>query len=285
MKTRKSSKENSEIQQAMVAEETSKRPRLTINPIQYSKDPRVNEAIKKDIEASRRTLAWLEAQEQVVHPLGYVGDVLLYDKDFNTLLPNKWVNDNIINSWIHILNQLTWDCICFSTFTVDCRSSSRAEIRKEIFRAHVNDFLKKKSPAECRGFVFPINVEGSHWTLLYVDLRCRYSLYIDSMPDSLDEKRAFHICEVITTELHKNYSYMASPGKWQYKLSTSHFRQSDGSSCGVFVCKFAESLCLQPVAQDIAKELETEFDVQSYRRHLRELIQKSIHRSLHRRKV
>ena len=74
MKTRKSSKENSEIQQAMVAEETSKRPRLTINPIQYSKDPRVNEAIKKDIEASRRTLAWLEAQEQVVHPLGYVGE-------------------------------------------------------------------------------------------------------------------------------------------------------------------------------------------------------------------
>ncbi|KAM4770044.1 sentrin-specific protease 2 isoform 5-T5 [Cyanocitta cristata] len=158
-------------------------------------------------------------------------------EDICTLQPLGWLNDSIMNFYMNLLVERSKKegypaVYAFSTFFYSKLSStSHKGVKKwtkgvDIFKHDV--------------ILVPIHVR-IHWTLLVVDLREKAIKYFDSLGQKGD-----HICKTVLKYLEEE-----SKEKRNIELTASEWtlrslgaeeipQQSNGSDCGVFVCKFAD---------------------------------------------
>ncbi|XP_039412740.1 sentrin-specific protease 2 isoform X1 [Corvus cornix cornix] len=158
-------------------------------------------------------------------------------EDICTLQPLGWLNDSIVNFYMSLLVERSKKegypaVYAFNTFFYSKLSStSHKGVKKwtkgvDIFKHDV--------------LLVPIHLR-IHWTLLVVDLREKAIKYFDSLGQKGD-----HICKTVLKYLEEE-----SKEKRNIELTASEWtlrslgaeeipQQSNGSDCGVFVCKFAD---------------------------------------------
>uniref|UniRef100_A0A8C5U7W6 SUMO specific peptidase 2 n=1 Tax=Malurus cyaneus samueli TaxID=2593467 RepID=A0A8C5U7W6_9PASS len=158
-------------------------------------------------------------------------------EDICTLQPLGWLNDRIMNFYMGLLVERSKKegypaVYAFNTFFYSKLSSaSHREVKK---------WTKGVDIFEHDVILVPIHLRV-HWTLLVVDLREKTIKYFDSLGQKGDD-----ICKTVLKYLEeeskekRNIELTAS--EWTlHSMGTEEIpQQSNGSDCGVFVCKFAD---------------------------------------------
>ncbi|XP_064021138.1 sentrin-specific protease 2-like isoform X2 [Pogoniulus pusillus] len=158
-------------------------------------------------------------------------------EDIGTLREHRWLNDEVINFYMKLIAERNKKegfaaVHAFSTFFYPkFISGGYTAVRRwtkgvDLFQ---QDLI----------FV-PIHLRV-HWALVVVDVRRKTIRYYDSMAKSGDK-----ICQTLfqylrEESLEKRNLELAS-SEWTLRSMESHEipQQSNGSDCGVFVCKYAE---------------------------------------------
>ncbi|XP_064020785.1 sentrin-specific protease 2-like [Pogoniulus pusillus] len=158
-------------------------------------------------------------------------------EDIGTLREHRWLNDEVINFYMKLIAERSKKegfaaVHAFSTFFYPkFISGGYSAVRKwtkgvDLFQ---QDLI----------FV-PIHLRV-HWALVVVDVRRKTIRYYDSMAKSGDK-----ICQTLfqylrEESLEKRNLELAS-SEWTLHSMESHEipQQSNGSDCGVFMCKYAE---------------------------------------------
>lgn len=182
-----------------------------------------------------------------------------------------WLNDEIINAYLHILGKKYDDVAMLSTFV-------HAKMLKEGPESEaVLKCFKGLLPLErWRLLLVPVNVSNSHWTLVAYDVAKRELAYYDSMLHRPSAMKLLARYKVLFTRLTQSLECEDSEGESSLEIESGpgdlsdllaqlqlnkedqadirlrvpegQPRQTDGSSCGVFLCKWAETLASQDQA-------------------------------------
>ncbi len=210
-------------------------------------------------------------------PLCTVDGVPLYDHHRDTLLePGAWLTDELINAYGHILATDAVHC-CTSFFypSVARRAASPAELRTYMAR------WRAPVPRGVRVFLVPVNWANAHWALAEVDAETRSVVYYDSLMSRRHGRtatrvvaRAFSsLCTVGDDEAQGMSALVerlslssgdagktAPPAIYEERIPAGQQQQTDGSSCGVFVC--------WRMAQLAGAHVDSQCDPASYRQRI-----------------
>ena len=156
--------------------------------------------------------------------------------------------------------------------------------KKSPFSIHVVDscwyseiLLKNRNPQELQWFLYrlesktvkwfdsrfiiiPINENGSHWTLAVIDTEKQLVFYCNSLGISANSKYVcFQIWRYMCLEALMHSGKILDKKDWSFILYSEdrHFpKQTDGSSCGVYVCTVARAIifnCRLPDEPNLAR--------------------------------
>lgn len=154
-------------------------------------------------------------------------------KDLKTLKPKVWLNDEVINMWMNLLQVMHPSHYYFSShFFTKLQKEGYDAVKR--WTKNINLFKKSK-------LFIPINENKSHWTLIVVDLNLKKIQYYDSKlsDDSLHAKSI--VAEYLTTEQHQKFPHHV-PISWDDANRENIIdlpKQKNFCDCGVFVCTFA----------------------------------------------
>ena len=85
-----------------------------------------------------------------------------------------------------------------------------------------------------------MNFNNNHWALCAIDMRKKRITFYDSLgKDALRELTEVYYW--IKQEMTEKWKIEFKPHEWSLRTAICP-QQKDGTSCGVFMCKFAESL-------------------------------------------
>uniref|UniRef100_A0A8C9EU86 SUMO specific peptidase 2 n=1 Tax=Pavo cristatus TaxID=9049 RepID=A0A8C9EU86_PAVCR len=158
-------------------------------------------------------------------------------EDIQTLNDLHWLNDEVVNFYMNLLMERGKKeqyprVYAFSTFFYP-------RLLSEGYRA-VKRWTRNVNLFKQDIILVPIHLR-SHWTLVVVDLRKKTITYFDSFG-----KRGDKICETVFQYLQEEswekQKVKLSPSEWTLHSMESHEipQQSNGSDCGVFMCKYAD---------------------------------------------
>ncbi|NXU10100.1 SENP2 protease, partial [Pardalotus punctatus] len=158
-------------------------------------------------------------------------------EDICTLRPLGWLNDRIMNFYMGLLVERSKKegypaVYAFNTFFYSKLSSANHKAVKK--------WTKGVDIFEHDVILVPIHL-SIHWTLLVVDLREKTIKYFDSLGQKGDD-----ICKTVLKYLEEESkekrNIELSASEWTLRsMGTEEIpQQSNGSDCGVFVCKFAD---------------------------------------------
>lgn len=174
--------------------------------------------------------------------------VELRQRDFNTLNPGSWLNDEIINSYIkllvnsdiplkvHAFSTFFWAAL--SSFEPNSRSLSYdyAKVKRWTRRQKVDVFEKDV-------IVIPVNVGQVHWTLGCLDMRSKEVRFYDSMGVSSNPTFNEFMLRYIQDEYKdKKSKDLPDFAEWKAVDVYDNPQQDNGYDCGVFLCKYAECI-------------------------------------------
>ena len=166
--------------------------------------------------------------------IGVYGRATLTGKSIATMRDGEELDDNILNSYYHLIEErskrpgypsILREDIYFYVGLTNRRDGWAPQYSSDMFL--------------CDYVFFPIGTE-SHWMLVYASIATRKLYYLDSL---LSERRAREVLGNI-----KAYMYNASVklhGKdnaWVFdtEIVRNLPQQTNGIDCGVFTCQFAE---------------------------------------------
>ncbi len=94
--------------------------------------------------------------------------VKLLLKDIRKLLPNEWLNDEVINMWMQVLTDLpSLEHCCFmKTYIMNLLHPETGDYSYD----KVKRWIQKEQLERYNDFFFPINITNSHWTLAVLKL-------------------------------------------------------------------------------------------------------------------
>ena len=150
--------------------------------------------------------------------------------DLESLSPQQWLNDNIINYYLNLLIiGLNKSCYLFNTFFWVKINESVNSVDSWFLDFNIFTF---------RFHLIPIHHNGNHWMLACVDTYTRKATLFDSFHGThhsiLVKLKEFY------DRQHFRYFYSDLAGSWVFDHAISIPLQKNGYDCGVFVCKFAE---------------------------------------------
>ncbi|XP_068001300.1 sentrin-specific protease 2-like isoform X1 [Melanerpes formicivorus] len=158
-------------------------------------------------------------------------------EDIGTLREHRWLNDEVINFYMRLIAERSKKegfaaVHAFSTFFYPkLISGGYTAVRRwtrgvDLFQ---QDLI----------FV-PIHLRV-HWALVVIDVRRKTIKYYDSMGQKGD-KICQTLFQYLREESHEKRNLELASSEWTLRSMESHEipQQSNGSDCGVFVCKYAE---------------------------------------------
>eukprot|EP00871_Galdieria_phlegrea_P001757 jgi/Galph1/2582/GphlegSOOS_G1256.1 len=173
----------------------------------------------------------------VVSPTGW----RISREDLCLLFPGKWLNDEIINFYMFLLqerNERLWKkfshpkCYFFSSFFF-----SKLMFRGAYDFFAVRKWTRKLNLFEFDKIIIPINVAQVHWIVAVINIKSKCFETYDSIGDSHLEK----------LKLLQRWLEDTSEDKLGYRLDTSSWplvkpvvpHQQNTDDCGVYCCQFA----------------------------------------------
>ena len=228
-----------------------------------SEGPRVIEKFLKEVYASFKTpalQAWqMDKVEEIKEApkskvLSNIGSYTLSGAEFSTLLPCKWLNDEIINSYFELIAERSEKlasvfkvgiprCIMLNSFFYTKLKGGGGYNYSRVAR-----WTRKYT--DLFGYdkiLIPIN-QPSHWVLVVVNFVTKTVGYYDSLYGE-DPTCTEYILRWLGDEWADKYK--SNPkykdcnprtSKWAIEYPKDIPRQRNGYDCGVFTCKNAECL-------------------------------------------
>lgn len=171
-------------------------------------------------------------------------NVELLRKHLLCLRPQEWLNDEVINFYLSLLQErsrLSDKCrkcwipnSFFWSKLAGCAGYNYKDVRRWTTKANIDIFC-----LDC--IVFPINVQGMHWALGVVDMEKRGFLYFDSMFSNPHPNFVSYLRRYLEDEhMNKKKIPLDHVDDWGLLPNTSVPQQRNGFDCGVFTCCFAE---------------------------------------------
>merc|ERR1712131_266504 len=141
--------------------------------------------------------------------------------DLKTLEPNEWLNDNIINHYMKMI-QMTYPdrFVAISSFMPETLSHPTRKPEK------IPDLTNKIA-------LIPINTIA-HWSLVVIFTNQRTIMMMDSMRTKTMTMEVLEILKNIQKHLRD-----LRKEKFVVRLNTSVRQQTNSDDCGAFVCAFA----------------------------------------------
>lgn len=216
--------------------------------------------------------------EQLALPVGgeNKAKTVLMGVDFLTLRGEQWLNDEVMNSFVALINHrdelarrltATWDSETrqgSSTFSTSARRHtfmfntfffSRLLERGEHYDYEGVQNWGRKCGLDLRTvdmIVVPMHVDADHWVLAAIDVQKKSMLLYDPLFSSDHDRhvpyllRWLHeeVCERLGAEVAAEWD---APS-WPIVQGNDLPLQKDGSSCGVFVLAVADCIALRVAA-------------------------------------
>lgn len=157
--------------------------------------------------------------------------------DLLTLKKNQWMNDNIVNFYMELIDQRSRlndqapKTYCFNTFLYISFLAGGHN--------RVKNYTRKTDLFEKDLVIVPI-FQGNHWRLVLVKIKAKLLVYFDSM-----NKVGRNILNQIKTYLAAEH--LAKKGtplnlsEWNCHIPTDTPQQNNSNDCGVFMCQIAKS--------------------------------------------
>eukprot|EP01122_Echinamoeba_exundans_P003371 TRINITY_DN13484_c0_g1_i1.p1 TRINITY_DN13484_c0_g1~~TRINITY_DN13484_c0_g1_i1.p1 ORF type:complete len:329 (-),score=61.23 TRINITY_DN13484_c0_g1_i1:225-1211(-) len=156
-------------------------------------------------------------------------------KDLKCLRPGQWLNDEIINCYMEMLN--TWankrllKVHCFSSFFLTMLAGGYRRVKR---------WTRSKDVFSMDRIIFPVNLNNTHWCLVVINMKAKKIEYYDSLGGRND--KIFKQIRMWLQEesLDKKKEYF-DPGDYVDEYPAAVPLQQNSYDCGVFTCKFAEA--------------------------------------------
>jgi len=216
----------------------------------------LSKKVPKPVEGRRVVLRELEPdeEEEVAAALGpgLASDMLA---DFNgipvkrhdmaSLRPKEWLNDEVINFFIKLLEDRAktdgGDRFPTCHFMNTQFYPKLAETDHGYNYASVRRWTKKIDVFAKELIIVPIHCHGNHWTLAVVNFKQRLFEYFDSLrggPSSV----LLHLRKYIEDESIDKKKVAYSLSDWSDVVHADSPTQRNGYDCGVFMCTTADYL-------------------------------------------
>jgi sentrin-specific protease 1 len=170
-----------------------------------------------------------------------------------TLLPATWLNDEVINQFMSLLQQDGPNTTFFySTFFYTKLMEGNKYSYKNVERwirtrakninTSISDFVKNLIK-----LIIPVHLRGNHWALVSVEYKEKKLRYYDGFGYSgkpIMKNIMRYIRKVSKLVIGRSYSDSRGlMNEWEFvDMGSSVPQQSNGFDCGVFCCMYA--LCL-----------------------------------------
>ena len=203
----------------------------------------------------------------------------IYLSDVLSLRANQWLNDNVINFYMELLNQREGKIVsmqvkakksyCYSSFFLNKLLGNSEKRFSEYFYGDVAKWVSKVNyQFECEKLIFPLHIaDQQHWVLIVADMENRQILWFDPLNQSghynvftntlkhfLQDEEAKLISNLVGAEEEaskKTSDTAAAPNNSNnsscnttraWHIVQPHIpKQKNGHDCGVFV--LAHALC------------------------------------------
>mmetsp|Transcript_25279 Transcript_25279/g.60006 ORF Transcript_25279/g.60006 Transcript_25279/m.60006 type:complete len:594 (+) Transcript_25279:219-2000(+) len=200
-----------------------------------------------------------------------MGSFSLDQQVMNCLADSTWLNDEVINAYMALLSirsavrstpaetsedeadpevdeergsrargetETGLTCEYFSSFFYALLRNAKGGYSHE----NVKRWARKKNLSRCDRIFFPINVSNSHWCLAVVYPKKKLIRYFDSLGGQ--NSNCLKLLERYMQDEGSERGDESLQGAWtRENVGPPQVpRQQDGSSCGVFLCAFADCL-------------------------------------------
>jgi len=210
--------------------------------------------------ADRETFSDLVNREPNEAVLRHEGSkVCLMGNDLSRLNPGCWLNDEIINLYMRLLQERDTrlhaegkekypSCHFFNSFFLsklykDTGSYDYESVRRWTAPGRLKAIGQtRKSILDCEKIIIPVNQSNVHWVLAVIDLKNKRFEYFDSLYGEDDACLDF-LSQYLMDEF-KNKRNEERPDilEWPKVYPKSIPKQVNGYDCGVFLILFADYL-------------------------------------------
>lgn len=148
-------------------------------------------------------------------------------RDFKTLAPRRWLNDTVIEFFMHFIEKKTPRTIAFNSyFYTNLSERGYQGVRRWMRR--------KKAQIEQLDKIFvPVNLNESHWALGMIDMPSRTIIYVDSLSNGPNAV-SFAILSDLQNYVAEESKNAMGP---DFTLKTVRCpQQPNGFDCGIYLC-------------------------------------------------
>ena len=167
---------------------------------------------------------------------------LIRRRDLRTLRGYNWLNDEIINDYMNLINKRNGKrtLYAFSSFFLPqlaIGGFNYENVKCWTTRAKIDAFQLER-------ILFPVNLDNKHWTLAVVNVRDKRFEYYDSMggtnPTAMQNLKLW-LMEESKDKRGEEFNLES----WEdYNPRESIPQQTNTSDCGVFTLQFADCIAL-----------------------------------------
>lgn len=209
-------------------EDIEKKPNDSFNSV--VNESSTNEISKPTINAKPwASIKYPEAEYWKQFETFFLGSLKIMKRDMKTLLPEKWLNDQIISAFTKILkhNKENYDPYIFDSFFLVFLMS------KKVFEGSiswgVSDFAD-----EYNIWIIPYN-PGCHWALIVIIFPEKMIIYLDSLHLDLSNDVVNRLCWYIEKVMSRKKAEF-DWSEWKVLMADDIPEQNDGTNCGVHMC-------------------------------------------------
>ncbi len=181
----------------------------------------------------------------------------VHGSDLQTLKPNTWLNDEIVNSYLELLYRRN-EIALKESVTNGTKAPPKVRFMSSFFYSRlfemnraqgcqvydytrVRRWTKKFDVFDLDMLVIPINQHNVHWTLGVVNFRDKRVEHYDSFGGSGSDDILENLLRWVADERENKKGDELDVDVWEKVPMTSKMPQQNNSDdCGVFVCKFAD---------------------------------------------
>jgi sentrin-specific protease 1 len=188
-----------------------------------------------------------------------IGGVNISTESIRTLSGRNWLDDAVINGYMSLLyahckktgRKVHFFAPC-STYFFELLTSPKFEGDTSRYNYdRVRRWTKNVDLLKMDKIIIPICVGGNHWTMACINIRDRQFEYYDSMIWNPNHREIGNIvldklCKYLEDDVKDKHKITLHSNRWRrFVYSEKEIpQQENGFDCGVFLCLFARSVCL-----------------------------------------
>ncbi|GAV54847.1 hypothetical protein ZYGR_0AS01700 [Zygosaccharomyces rouxii] len=148
-------------------------------------------------------------------------------RDFRTLAPRRWLNDTVIEFFMHFIERETPKSVAFNSyFYTNLSERGYQGVRRWMRR-------KKVQIGDLEKIFVPVNLNESHWALGMIDIPSKSIYYVDSLSNGPNALSFAILNDLQNYVVEESKNTMGS----NFVLKNlSCPQQPNGFDCGIYLC-------------------------------------------------